>query len=225
VEYVCLQFAHYVTFNSTIEQIHTMLIDSLAIVAGFILLIWSADRFICGAAATANNLNVSPLVIGLTIVGFGTSAPEMIIAGFASIEGSPAMAIGNAIGSNIANIALVLGIAALIAPLDVHSRILKKELPLLLVATLLAFLLMMDEMLGRTDGIILSGSLLLLMWWVTRQALTERDQDILQQEYIDEMPAAMSMPRALFWLALGLTLLIISSKILVNLLFYFIILI
>ena len=192
-----------------------MLIDSLAIVTGFALLIWSANRFICGAAATANNLSISPLVIGLTIVGFGTSAPELIVAGFASVEGSPAMAIGNALGSNIANIALVLGIAALITPLDVHSRILKNELPLLLAAMLLALLLMMDNVLGRTDGIILSGSLLLLMWWVTRQALAERDHDILQQEYMDEMPATMTMPRALFLLFMGLVLLIISSKILV----------
>ena len=100
-----------------------MILNFIAIIAGFILLIWSADRFIIGAAATARNFDVPPLIIGLTIVGFGTSAPEMMVAGFASYDGSPAMAIGNALGSNITNITLVLGIAALITPLDVHSRI------------------------------------------------------------------------------------------------------
>jgi len=192
-----------------------MLLDSLAIIAGFGLLIWSADRFICGAAAIARNLNISPLVIGLTIVGFGTSAPEMLVASFASLEGSPAMAIGNALGSNITNIALVLGVAALITPLDVHSRILKKELPLLMGAMLLALILMLDNTLQRTDGIILFSSLVLLMWWITREALMSRDRDTLQAEYQEELPGDMPMPRAMFWLILGIILLVASSKLLV----------
>lgn len=192
-----------------------MLLDSLAIAAGFILLIWSADRFICGAAAVARNLNISPLVIGLTIVGFGTSAPEMLVAVFASVDGSPSLAIGNAIGSNITNIALVLGIAALITPLDVHSRILKKELPLLLGAMLLVLMLIMDGTLQRTDGIILFSSLILLMWWITRTALLARDHDALEQEYQEELPGDMPMTRAIFWLVLGLLILMVSSKLLV----------
>ncbi len=192
-----------------------MLLDILAILVGFISLIWSADRFICGAAATARNLNVSPLIIGLTIVGFGTSAPEMMVAGFASIDGSPAMAIGNALGSNIANIALVLGFAALITPLDVHSRIIKKELPLLLVVMLLTLMLLLDHTLDRSDGVIMLSCLILLMWWITRQALIQRDHDALQDEFQNEIPDDMSMPRAMFWLILGLCLLVLSSKILV----------
>ena len=193
-----------------------MLVNSLAILAGFLLLIWSADRFICGAAATARNLNISPLVIGLTIVGFGTSAPEMLVATFASADGSPSLAIGNALGSNITNIALVLGVAALITPLDVHSRILKKELPLLLGAMVIALVLMIDGTLQRTDGIILFGSLILLMWWITRQALTTRGRDdALQDEYQEELPGDMPMSRAIFWLVLGLLMLMASSKLLV----------
>lgn len=193
-----------------------MLLNSLAILAGFLLLIWSADRFICGAAATARNLNISPLVIGLTIVGFGTSAPEMLVATFASMDGSPSLAIGNALGSNITNIALVLGVAALITPLDVHSRILKKELPLLLGAMVIALILMIDGTLQRTDGILLFGSLILLMWWITRQALTARGRDdALQDEYREELPGDMPMTRAIFWLVLGLIMLMASSKLLV----------
>lgn len=192
-----------------------MLIDFTAIIAGFILLIWSADRFIIGAAATARNFDVPPLIIGLTIVGFGTSAPEMMVAGFASYDGSPAMAIGNALGSNIANITLVLGIAALISPLDVHSRIIKKELPILLVATLMALALLRDSTLSQLDGFILLSLLFLLMWWITRQGIRNQSEDALTDEYLEELPDVMPTYQAMFWLVAGLVLLTVSSKILV----------
>jgi len=192
-----------------------MLLDSLAIVAGFIMLIWSADRFIYGAAATARNLDVPPLIIGLTIVGFGTSAPEMMVAGFAAYDGSPALAIGNALGSNITNITLVLGVAALITPLDVHSRIIKKELPILLFAMLMALALMSDMSLNRFDGFILLGLLFLLMWWMLREGIRNQKKDALTDEYIDEMPPETSTSHALFWLVTGLILLTVSSKLLV----------
>ena len=192
-----------------------MLIDSIAIIAGFIMLIWSADRFIIGAAATARNFDVPPLIIGLTIVGFGTSAPEMMVAGFASYGGSPAMAIGNALGSNITNITLVLGVAALITPLNVHSRILKKELPLLLFATLMALALIRDMDLSRFDGFVLISLLCLLMWWITRAGLRGQSSDALTDEYIEELPDKMPTSHALFWLVAGLVLLTVSSKVLV----------
>jgi cation:H+ antiporter len=192
-----------------------MLYNIAAIVAGFLLLIWSADRFICGASALARNLNVSPLIIGLTIVGFGTSAPEMLVAAMAAIDESPGLAVGNAIGSNIANITLVLGMSALIMPLDVHSRILKKELPLLLMAMLLMLLLIQDNILGRTDGLILISSVGLLMWWITRQAMLNKTMDPMYQEFADELPQPMSTAMAVFWLVLGLVFLVASSRILV----------
>ena len=191
-----------------------MLIDCLAIVAGFVLLIWSADRFISGAAAVADNMQVSPLIIGLTIVGFGTSAPEMLVAVFAATSGNPGMAVGNALGSNITNIALVLGVTALIMPIDVHSRIIKKELPLLMLAMLLMLVLIMDNNLNRTDGILLTGSLVLLMWWITRQAILS-GEDNLTREWQQELPHDMPMPRAAFWLVVGMALLLASSKLLV----------
>jgi len=192
-----------------------MLYNIAAIIAGFLLLIWSADRFICGAAATARNLNVSPLIIGLTIVGFGTSAPEMLVSTMAAMDKSPGLAVGNALGSNIANITLVLGMSALIMPLNVHSSILKKEIPLLLVAMLLMLLLIQDNVLGQTDGLIMISSVCLLMWWVTRQAVLNKSVDPMYQEYEDELPKPMSTPLALFWLVLGLVFLVASSKILV----------
>ncbi len=195
--------------------VDSLLINSFAIIIGFILLIWSADRFIFGAAAAARNMNISPLIIGLTIVGFGTSAPEMMVAAFASLDGSPAMAIGNALGSNITNITLVLGTTALIVPLNVHSGILKKELPLLIIATLLTLALLADGALGLLDGALLFGGLVVVMWWITRTALNERVHDALDDEFDDEIPRGVPMPKAIFWLVTGLILLIASSKILV----------
>jgi cation:H+ antiporter len=123
--------------------------------------------------------------------------------------------VGNAIGSNITNITLVLGTAALIMPLNVHSRILRKELPLLLIAMLLALTLLQDDELGRTDGLILISMLLLLLWWMTGQALRNRNTDPMDLEYSKELPSGMPMPRAIFWLLLGLVVLIGSSKLLV----------
>lgn len=132
-----------------------MLMSWLAVIGGFIFLVWSAERFVLGASATARNLGVSPLVIGMTIMGFGTSAPEMLVSGMAAANGNPAMGIGNALGSNITNIGLVLGITALIIPLSVSSRILRREYPALFAVTLLAGVLMMDGELGKMDGIVL----------------------------------------------------------------------
>lgn len=192
-----------------------MLYDVIAIFAGFFLLIKSADFLITGATSVAQRLGVSPLIVGITVVGFGTSAPEIMVATIASLNGNQNLAIGNAIGSNITNITLVLGVAACIAPMHVHSRILKKELPLLFIALLMAIFFMSDDHLGRTDGIILASSLVLLMWWITRQALISRGQDSLQQDYAQELPDTLPMSKALIILISSLAVLTLSSKLLV----------
>jgi cation:H+ antiporter len=198
-----------------------ILIDIVAILAGFGLLIWSADVFVLGASATARNLGVSPLVIGLTVVGFGTSAPEMLVASIAAAGGNPGLAVGNALGSNITNIALILGITALIIPLKVHSNILKREYPLLLLATLVATVCIgLDNHLGWIDGLIFALVLLAIMSWVVHQALANRttasmDVDTLQQEFEQEIPEHMPMKEAMIKLISGFTVLLISSKLLV----------
>ena len=147
-----------------------MLLSVGAVVIGIVILTWSADRFVDGAAALARILGVSPLVIGLTIIGFGTSAPEMLISAIASLEDAPALAVGNAIGSNITNIALVLGVSALIMPLSVKSGILKREYPAMVAAMLLGIWLMKDGTLSVTDGSILLMTLLLLLVITVRMA-------------------------------------------------------
>lgn len=182
-----------------------------AVVVGFVLLVWAADRFVLGAAAFARNLNVSPLIIGLTIVGFGTSAPELLVSMIAASEGTPDLCVGNAIGSNITNIALVLGVAAIVAPMDVRGTVLRRELPILVLCMFLAAGLMLDGELGRIDGGVLMVALFVMMGWVVRVGMRSEDPDPVH----DEIPEGMPTPVAIFWLALGLLLLVGSSRLLV----------
>lgn len=193
-----------------------MLLSSVAVVAGFILLVWGADRFVLGASATARNFGVSPLIVGLTIVGFGTSAPEMLVSGVAAYQGNPGISIGNALGSNITNIALVLGITALVVPLTVHSAIIKRELPILLLVMVLALLLMVDDDLGRSDGLLLLLGMCLMIFWVVRLGLRERNTaDLMSSEFDAEMPSEMTTLRATIWLVIGMVVLFASSQMLV----------
>jgi cation:H+ antiporter len=190
--------------------------ELLAIIGGFVLLTWSADRFVVGAAAVAWNLNVSPLIIGLTIVSIGTSAPEMLVSGMAALQGNTGLSVGNAIGSNIINIGLVLGITALIAPLAVHSRILSRELPVLLAIMAIAWLLLLDGSLGRLDGTLLLCGMALMLAWMTYVGIQSRDsRDPLTREYTEEIQTGLGMGRAVFWLVVGLVFLLISSRILI----------
>ncbi len=196
-----------------------MLLNSAAILAGFLLLIWSADRFVMGASGIALNFGVSPLVIGLTIVGFGTSAPEMIVSGVAAYEGTPNLAVGNALGSNITNIALVLGITALVTPLMVDSKILRREYPIMFIIMLLVLGLLWDGELSHSDGYILLFGMFALMAFMTHIGLREKNQsqktDPLEEEFSEEIPRDMSTAKAFLWLFIGLLLLLLSSRMLV----------
>jgi len=194
-----------------------MLTSVAAVVAGLALLVWSADRFVLGASATARDLGVSPLIIGLVIVGFATSSPEMLVASFAAWQGNPGLGIGNAVGSNIANIALILGAAALMRPLISASRILTRELPLLMMVTVLAVALMLGGTLGRFEGMIMLASLGVALWLLLREALDQRDtaSDPLAAELTEQIPAGMPLRRAIGWLVVGFVLLLVSSRMLV----------
>jgi cation:H+ antiporter len=188
----------------------------LAIIAGFALLVWGADRFVMGASATARNLGVSPLIIGLTIVGFGTSAPEMLVSAMAAWSGNPNMGIGNALGSNITNIGLVLGVTAIITPLSVRSETLKREFPLLFAVMLIALALLLDGRMDRFDGVVLLIGMISLVYWMVALGLRERrNSDPMSSEYTDEIPAHMPMVRAIFWLVVGMVILLGSSRLLV----------
>jgi len=193
-----------------------MLLYFAMVICGISLLVWSADRFTDGAAAIARNLGISPLIVGLTIVAMGSSAPEVVVSINAAIKGTPGLAIGNAIGSNIANIAMVLGVAALVTPLRVQSETLRREIPILFGFMLLAFALLYDLSLSFVDGLILIISLLLYLLWLTKAAVKYRnDQDMMLKEIVDELPDQMPNGRAIFWVVVGLILLQVSSNLLV----------
>jgi len=187
----------------------------LFVAFGLALLVWSADRFVEGAAATARHFGMPPLLIGMVIVGFGTSAPEMVVSALAASQGNPGIALGNAYGSNITNIALILGITALISPIAVHSQVLRKELPILTVITALAAWQLWDGEISRIDAFVLLGVFAGLMAWTIWQGM-QKKADAFGSEMEQELKVdAMPIRRAIFWLVVGLVLLIVSSRILV----------
>ncbi|GAB3273392.1 calcium/sodium antiporter [Parahaliea aestuarii] len=192
-----------------------MMLAFSAVIFGLVLLVWSADRFVEGAASTARHFGMPSLLIGMVVVGFGTSAPEMVVSALASSQGNPGIALGNAYGSNITNIALILGVTALISPIVVHSQVLRRELPILVVVTALAAWQLWDGAITRLDAIVLLGVFAGLMAWTIWQGL-RKSTDALGSEMEQELGVrAMPVNRALLWLVAGLALLIVSSRILV----------
>jgi cation:H+ antiporter len=192
-----------------------MLTAFLAVTFGLALLVWSAARFVEGASSTARHFNMPPILIGMVVVGFGTSAPEMVVSVLAASQGNPGIALGNAYGSNIANIALILGVTALISPIAVHSQVLRKELPILAAATALAAWQVWDGAISRLDAVVLLLVFAAVMGWSIRQGMRKQN-DALGSEMERELRAhAMPLRRAIFWLVIGLALLIASSRILV----------
>lgn len=192
-----------------------MLIASVAVLGGFLLLVWGADRFVLGAGATARNLGVSPLLIGLTIVGFATSAPEVLVSITASLQAAPGLALGNAVGSNIANIALVLGTAAVVMPINMRSETLRREMPALLAVTLLAVMLFLDGYLSRLDGLVLTAGLVLLLYWIAKLGFRSAATDPIQAEYDAEIPTGVATSSALAWLMVGFAVLLLGANLLV----------
>jgi len=193
-----------------------MLGNIAELIAGLLLLIWGADRFVHGAAATARNLGVAPLLIGLTVVAFATSAPEILVAIVAAARGETDLAVGNAIGSNIANIGLVLGAVAIIRPIEMTSATLRREMPALLAVSLLTVSLFLDSYLSRVDGFVLMTGLLIVMVWLVRLGMRSSVSDTMTAEYEAEIPRDMSMRTAIIWLIIGLAALLFGAQFLVD---------
>lgn len=191
------------------------MLSIVAILSGFVLLLVSADRFVEGSAAAARHLGLSPLLIGVLVVGFGTSAPEMVVSALAAWGGNPVLALGNAFGSNIVNTGLILGITALVAPICVQSSIVRKELPLLLLIGVISGLLLIDGSVSRVDGVLLLAGFFTLVGWSVGSALRNR-ADALGPEIESELTKhPMSFRMAVIWLLVGLVLMILSSRLLV----------
>ena len=189
-----------------------MFLTLLWLASGLALLIWSADRFVAGAVALSHQFGIPVIVIGIVVIGFGTSAPELLISSIAAWRGNSGLAIGNAIGSNIANIALILGATALLTPIAISSSVLKREFPVLLLATVLAWFLLSDSLLSGIDGSILILGLLLALGYLTITALRSNQNNT---EAISEEIPDYTIPKAFTWTVVGLILLLISSRILV----------
>lgn len=193
-----------------------MLGNTLEVIGGLILLIWGADRFVHGAAAAARNMGVAPLLIGLTIVAFATSAPEILVSAVAALRGEPGLAVGNALGSNIANIGLVLGAVAIIKPIELKSATLRREMPALLAVTLLTVSLFLDSFMSRVDGLVMLTGLVIVMIWLARLGIQSAKTDPMSVDYDAEIPQDVSMKTAVFWLLFGLITLLIGAELLVD---------
>ena len=192
-----------------------MLLASLAILIGLPVLLWSAGKFVGGAASVANHFGVSPLLIGMLIIGFGTSAPEIIVSVFAAIQGNSGIALGNAYGSNIANILLILGLTAIISPIAVKSEIIKKELPVLLGITFFAAWQVWDLNISKDDAFSLLGLFVLLLSWSIYHGM-KGDKDALADEYDEEINSNEGTVKThVMWLIAWLLLLVASSRMLV----------
>ena len=193
-----------------------MLISILAVLLGLVFLTYGADRFVIGASGVGRSLGMSPMIIGLTIVAFATSVPEMLVAGVAAMDGKTGLAIGNAVGSNIANIGLVLGATVLISPLLVHSSTIKREFPLMFTALFLAYGLMLDGDLSRLDGFILLLGFVVTIGLTVYLGKKSSPLDPVKLDFEEELETELSVKNALFWLILGSILLLVGSQVLVK---------
>ena len=189
------------------------------LIIGLVFLVWSADKLVFGAAALARNVGVSPLVIGMTILAMGSSAPEMMVSATAALEGKTDTAVGNVLGSNIANIALILGITAMIKPLSISSAVLRRELPLMIAVTLIAGMILWDGHLGFYEGIVLFAlfaAFILAMLRISRAEKESGNSDAMLEEQESEIPEGVSNGKAAMWVVIGLIILPLAADRLVD---------
>ncbi|MFH4558637.1 calcium/sodium antiporter [Vibrio diabolicus] len=187
------------------------------LIVGLVLLVWSADKLVFGSAAIARNVGISPLVIGMTILAMGSSAPEMMVSATAAWDGKTDTAVGNVLGSNIANIALILGITALIKPLSISSAVIRRELPLMIAVTVLAGTLLWNSHLGFYEGVllfVLFGAFLFAMLQISRKE--QKSGDVFLDDQESEIPEGVSNPKAIMWVVIGLILLPLAASMLVD---------
>ncbi|MFA0439465.1 calcium/sodium antiporter [Vibrio sp. 10N.286.49.C2] len=188
------------------------------LIIGLVFLVWSADKLVYGSAALARNYGISPLVIGMTILAMGSSAPEMMVSATAALDGKTDTAVGNVLGSNIANIALILGITAMIKPLSISSGILRRELPLMIAVTLIAGVLLWDSHLGFYEGIVLFALFGAFILAMIRISKTEKASggDVMLDDQESEIPEGVSNIKAIMWVVIGLIILPIAADRLVD---------
>lgn len=191
-----------------------MLISYIYLIVGLILLIFAADKFVAGAASAAKHMGVSTMLVGLIVIGFGTSAPEMVISAIASFKGNSGLALGNAVGSNITNIALVLGVGLIIVPMSIKSQTIKREMPILLLVSLLVLFLLMDLKLSRVDGVILLIGMLVVTGLLGYLGIKE-GRDRFSDEIEAEFDFSISLKKSILMLSFGVVMLPLASHLMV----------
>jgi len=192
-----------------------ILISGAQLIAGFVLLIWAADRLVAGSSALAVHAGISPLVVGITLVGFGTSAPELVVSAIASIEGNPSLAIGNALGSNIANVGLILGLTAIIYPLAIQRSTMRREFPVLLLVMAVTALMMANFVFSRLEGVLLLGGLIGLILFMVIYSQKRSATEPQLEHLTENIPVAMETGPAIMWTLAGIIALPIAAHILV----------
>lgn len=195
-----------------------MLLATALFIIGLLLVVYSADRLVYSASILCRAVGIPPLIIGLTVVSVGTSLPEIIVSSAAALHGQVDLAIGTAIGSNIINILLILGLAALLHPFTVHSDILRREIPLMLIVSLLAGYVLYDGELSLFDGFfLLALAVLWLLFTVKIARLAERQgNDSLTREQVAELPREGSLPVAFLWLGIALIIMPMATRMVVD---------
>ncbi len=186
-----------------------------ALVAGLVLLLWSADRFVEGSSRAAEYAGVPAVLIGMIIVGFGTSVPELLVSALAAAEGNSGIALGNVLGSNIANIALIIGVSAVVAPMAVHSSVIKRELPMLAAVTVIGSVLLLDRQLGRLDALLMLAVFAAVLWWSIKTGNANREDGLAVEIRAEASGGAMSPKSAILWIIIGLLILLLSSRLLI----------
>lgn len=192
-----------------------MILTISAVIAGLVILVWGADRFVDGAASAARYLGMPPLLIGMVILGFGTSAPEMVVSALAAIDGNAGIGLGNAYGSNIVNIALILGVTAMISPIKLSSPVLRRELPILTLVTVLSVFFLADLYLSRQNAVILLVVFFILLAWAITQGMNQHSDPLAKEVEKERSEKSLPLSRAIFWLVAGLVLLVAGSRLFV----------
>ena len=192
-----------------------MLVYLIAFVTGLALLVGGSDRFVAGAAGLARIFGVSPMVVGLTVVAIGTSAPELLVSAMAAGAGNPGIAIGNVVGSNITNVTLVVGASAVAVPLVVASQTLRREFPLLFAVSALAWLLAADATLSRLDAGVLLLAMVGVLWFIVHTARQAHGADPLRQDLDARHGVAMAPGAAVARTVIGLSVLLVGSRLVV----------
>jgi cation:H+ antiporter len=186
-----------------------MLVAIASIIGGFVLLTWSADHLVEHSAKLTLQMGVSPFIIGVTVIGFGTSAPELLVSAMASMRGNGSLAVGNAIGSNIANIGLVMGSCGLFVPLVIKAHAIRQEFPLLFLAAIVAILVCLDGSLSRVDGLILVSGLGAFLYWSIKThsstVVVDEITDTSEERYLT----------GILWIIASIILLVIASRFLI----------